>query len=349
MSATQKPNTWLPLIGDWDLSNPTAVHFNGRPYVPPDTAQKTADDPVHLPPDQTPSHGVALSDLTFSGGAVEAEITFHESETAVGELILAYNPTTREMLTAGIGGWPGMFSVREWVRNSTVDQTDSQSSSSPMRWNTLEITGDRLNIESDKPYHLRASIRGSQIALTVNGIQVISTQRRGILPQPSSAGLFCGSVKTVKAANFVVTPEPPHAFVVMQFSAPYTDVYLSVIKSVCAEFGITAIRADEIYGPGVIVHDIVEQVVTAQLVIADISVTNANVYFEVGYALASKKPLLLLAKKGTTLPFDISGFRVLFYEDSIGGKAKVEDGLRKHLTALLGPAGTPLQHPPAVR
>ena len=126
----------------------------------------------------------------------------------------------------------------------------------------------------------------------------------------------------------------------MQFSAPYTDVYLSVIKSVCTEFGIAALRADEIYGPGVIVQDIVDQVVSAQLVIADISVPNANVYFEVGYALASKKPIILLAKKNTSLPFDVSGFRVLFYEDSIGGKAKVEDGLRKHLTAIVGPTAT---------
>lgn len=127
----------------------------------------------------------------------------------------------------------------------------------------------------------------------------------------------------------------------MQFSEPYTDVYLNVIKSVCKEFGITAVRADEIYGPGVIVKDIIEQVANAQLVIADISAPNANVYFEVGYALASGKPIILLAKKDTTLPFDVSGFRVLFYEDSIGGKSKVEDGLRKHLTALLGAVPSP--------
>ena len=117
-------------------------------------------------------------------------------------------------------------------------------------------------------------------------------------------------------------------------------MYLSVIKSVCAEFGIAALRADEIYGPGVIVQDIVDQVISAQLVIADISVVNANVYFEVGYALATRKPIILLAKKDTSLPFDVSGFRVLFYEDSIGGKAKVEDGLRKHLTAIVGPTAT---------
>ena len=139
------------------------------------------------------------------------------------------------------------------------------------------------------------------------------------------------------ASGFCVDAAVSRAFVVMQLSAPFTDVYLDVIKSACEDFGIEATRADEIYGPGVIIEDIVEQVSTAQLVIADISVENANVYFEVGYALATKKPIILLAKRGTPLPFDVSGFRVLFYEDSIGGKSRVEEGLRKHLRALLGP------------
>ena len=340
MPGPQTPTNWLALIGEWDFSNVAEMRFNGQPlpYIAPDGVEKNAGDSSRRAPEENPSYGIALSDLTFSGGTVEAEFTFSEFEKAVGELILDYNPTTRAMLTAGIGGWPGIgvFSVREWVQKPD----DSKSSSPAMHWNTIDITGDRNNIEIGKTYHVCASLRGSQIGLTVNGIQVILTQRRGTGPTLSSAGLFCGSVKPVKAANFVVTPESPHAFVVMQFSAPHTDVYPSVIRSVCAEFGITAIRADELYGPGVIVQDIVEQVVSAQLVIADISEANANVYFEVGYALASKKPIILLAKKGTALPFDVSGFRVLFYEDSIGGKAKVEDGLRKHLTALVGPAAT---------
>jgi hypothetical protein len=60
------------------------------------------------------------------------------------------------------------------------------------------------------------------------------------------------------------------------------------------------------------------------------------VYFEVGYALALKKPIILLAKRETKLPFDIAGFRVLFYDDSIGGKIRVEEGLTQHLTAIVG-------------
>jgi hypothetical protein len=47
------------------------------------------------------------------------------------------------------------------------------------------------------------------------------------------------------------------------------------------------------------------------------------------------KPTILLAERGKQLPFDISGYRVLFYENTIGGKKQVEDGLKKHLAAIL--------------
>src|SRR5206468_1652793 len=111
----------------------------------------------------------------------------------------------------------------------------------------------------------------------------------------------------------------------------YNDVYSHVIKDACDEFKIEAVRADELYGPGIIIKDVIDRIAQSQLVIADISPTNANVYFEVGYALAIGKPIILLAQRRgpeAPLPFDLSSFRVLFYDDSIGGKPKLEMGLR---------------------
>ena len=83
-----------------------------------------------------------------------------------------------------------------------------------------------------------------------------------------------------------------------------------------------------------IVADIARQIVEADVVIADITPANPNVYYEVGYAHALSKPTILIAEKPTELPFDVSPFRTLFYENTIGGKAIVEAGLRKHLEAI---------------
>lgn len=83
-------------------------------------------------------------------------------------------------------------------------------------------------------------------------------------------------------------------------------------------------------------EDIIRGIETAQIIIAEITPANENVFYEVGYAHALKKPTILLANKKDRekLPFDLSGFRVLFYENSIGGKRQVEEGLKKHLKAI---------------
>ncbi len=56
-----------------------------------------------------------------------------------------------------------------------------------------------------------------------------------------------------------------------------------------------------------------------------------------GYAHALKKPTILVADRDklAKLPFDVSPFRTLFYQNSIGGKKKVEEGLRKYLEAIV--------------
>ena len=123
----------------------------------------------------------------------------------------------------------------------------------------------------------------------------------------------------------------------MQFGADYDDLYRDVVSKVCEVYEVSVLRADEVSGPGFIIADIVREIATSQLVIADITPQNPNVYFEVGYALALGKPTILLAKKSTPLPFDVAGFRVLFYEDTIGGKNRLEDGLRRHLESILRP------------
>src|SRR5439155_13549870 len=93
--------------------------------------------------------------------------------------------------------------------------------------------------------------------------------------------------------------------------------------------------ADEIAGPGVILQDIVNTLNRAAVVIAEITQPNPNVFYEIGYSHALSKPTILLAERDLKLPFDVSGYRVIFYDNTIGGKQVVEDALRRHLTAII--------------
>ena len=112
-------------------------------------------------------------------------------------------------------------------------------------------------------------------------------------------------------------------------------MFRDVIEPVCKEKKIKALRADEKYGPGHILSDIMQEIYLAKFIIAEITPPNQNVFFEVGFAHAMRKPIIFIAERGKELPFDVSGFRVLFYENSIAGKNEIEDGLKKNINAIL--------------
>lgn len=336
---------WTPLHGKFDISSDgTSLEFHGGSYVPPysDSEQLEASE-VTSPPETQPLVGVAVSDIPFREGAVSATVTFEAPEdepdlfSAGFEIALGYDPKYQmQRLSVGFAGRSiNLFSIREW----SPPPRNVGSDSSRGIWNTIAHAGTKQNLKAGIPYRLEVRLSGSRVDLWCNGASVLSAYTESVDTQQKNLALVAISKAKIRIDDFDVDPERPRAFVVMHFGERYTPVYVDVIKSVCEdqEFGITPIRADEIYTPGaLIIGDITRQIVEAQIVIADISEPNANVYFEVGYALAQNKPIILLARQGTELPFDVSGFRVLFYEDSIGGKSKFEEGLRKHLRAIRG-------------
>ena len=79
------------------------------------------------------------------------------------------------------------------------------------------------------------------------------------------------------------------------------------------KLGYAAIRADEQSG-SVIVKDMLEQLVYADLVIADISVSNANVYYEAGVRHVTKEQGCVLIGAGWAKPvFDLGQIRQIRY------------------------------------
>lgn len=102
-------------------------------------------------------------------------------------------------------------------------------------------------------------------------------------------------------------------FVMMPFGKRFDDVYRLLIAPVAMDNGLTVLRADEMAGPGFIVEQIRTAMQQSRLCIADLSGSNPNVLYEVGFAQAVGKPLLLLAEEGSQLPFDIAHQRVILY------------------------------------
>lgn len=269
-------------------------------------------------PLQGNSAGVFINDLNLGSGKMKVEFEFEENvnDSAFG-LILYYDINSSGFIEIQVGG-PNLCTLFTFIGGI---------------WTPLAAHGPAGQLSAGTPYSLEVDITGSRVQATLNNVRVIDANLREPLPV-GPTGVYALGPNDITVRNFKVEIKPPKIFVVMQFTDPFNELYRSVIKPVSESNGYSVVRADEHEGPGIIIADIERQIIDANVVVADITPNNANVFWEVGYAHAIRKPTVLLAERGTKLPFDVSPFRVLFYDNTIQGKASIEEGLAKHLDAI---------------
>lgn len=105
------------------------------------------------------------------------------------------------------------------------------------------------------------------------------------------------------------------AFVIMPFAAEFNDVYKLGIKEVARECNVEAKRLDDDFFDTNMVEEIYKNIDSADFVIADMTGRNPNVFYEVGYADAKKKLILLLTKNINDIPFDFKQRLHIEYTD----------------------------------
>jgi hypothetical protein len=103
-------------------------------------------------------------------------------------------------------------------------------------------------------------------------------------------------------------------FVAMPFTEEFEDTYQFGIYSTVRRLGYVCEKVDESAFTGNIVERITDGIKNAEFVIADLSLERPNVYLEVGFAWGLKKPVVLVAKEGQRLHFDLSHHRCIFYK-----------------------------------
>jgi len=302
---------WAAIEGELDLSG-SVVTFKGKPVTFTNE---------HGQPQIGLDVGLVMSKERFSGGQITAQVEFERIGDRNGcGLVFYYDPTRRWFVSAGLGGPESMYVIRHWDG----------------RWTNHALAGSRSNLEPGQKYQLKVEVKGSRVILSVDDVEVLGAVLPFLLP-PSQTGIHFLDDSTSKVSNFRTLGQRGRVFVVMEFSSPFMEIHEEVIKTICNEFELDAYRADETYGPGLIIADVTREISESQFVIAEITPSNPNVYYELGYAHAINKPVILMADKAIVkqLPFDVSGFRTLFYENSIPGKRKFDEALRKNITAIL--------------
>ena len=98
----------------------------------------------------------------------------------------------------------------------------------------------------------------------------------------------------------------------------FDEVY-TAIEDECLKVGLTAERVDREYGSGIILRKILNGIEEAEFIIVDLSLERPNVYYELGYAQGVgniESDILIIAKEGTKLHFDVSSMSVNFYKST---------------------------------
>jgi len=91
--------------------------------------------------------------------------------------------------------------------------------------------------------------------------------------------------------------------------------YEDIIKPAVTETGLTCIRADEIIHSTVIDKPMYDNLLNADLVVADLSTSNANAIYELGirHALRQQRTIVM-AENNFSFPFDLNHLSILKYE-----------------------------------
>lgn len=96
-----------------------------------------------------------------------------------------------------------------------------------------------------------------------------------------------------------------------------SDQVFKYIITPCAEkYGYHPQRADHISEPGIITSQVIQHIVEDNLVIADLSERNPNVFYELALRHAIRRPVIQLIKKGEVIPFDIAATRIIHFDVS---------------------------------
>ena len=148
------------------------------------------------------------------------------------------------------------------------------------------------------------------------------------------------SERLVKLSKTAKVSGDQSCFVMQPFAAPLGAYYEQIYKPAIEKAGLKPVRADaDIFGTGKIMDQVWIGISSAAVLVAELTSRNPNVFYELGLAHASKKPVVLVSSKEEDVPFDLQHIRVIYYDvtDPFWGKKLIEKVAENILSAINNP------------
>ena len=130
-------------------------------------------------------------------------------------------------------------------------------------------------------------------------------------------------------------------FIISPIGEPKSDVRIyfdkarrHIIDPIAAKKDYVTDRADKIPRPGRITKQIIERLREDDLVIADLTGKNPNVFYELAVRHAVGKPVILMAGIGEQIPFDVAAQRVISYDLDPDNIEEAKSELMRQISAV---------------
>src|ERR1039458_615971 len=119
-----------------------------------------------------------------------------------------------------------------------------------------------------------------------------------------------------KKKKVVSAPATPlgTCFVISPFGGYFDSYHTAIFEPAIKAAKLKPCRADDLYRPSSIIHDIWKYVSGAAVLLADLTGKNPNVLYELGLAHAIGKPVVMVTQVLDDVPFDLRNLRVITYD-----------------------------------
>lgn len=127
----------------------------------------------------------------------------------------------------------------------------------------------------------------------------------------------------------------------MPFATKFKPIYDIIQDAMVApELNFICKKANDIRGGGHILQDVFREIAQSEIIIADLSGSNPNVFYELGIVQMVKdvKKVILLIEDIDTVPFDVTNFRFITYERSKEGARRLRKELISAVKEVAGDA-----------
>jgi hypothetical protein len=169
---------------------------------------------------------------------------------------------------------------------------------------------------------LSSTIRNAFGGMSLDELAVISRHARGMAVAP-----IFGRPQPLPADQQI------DVFVLMPFKAKLEQIYSKHMKKMAEKLGLRMLRADEIFSPKPFMEKVWDGICAAQLILADCTEKNPNVFYEIGMAHAVGKNVVLITRSDKDIPSDIKHFDYILYDYDPEGVETLLEKLSNFLNA----------------